>query len=60
VEAAPGDFTRLCPQFPDQGLFLHTNYFLSPRLHLVGVSLWAMPSSAVRLQRLRAGAARRP
>ena len=56
VEAAPGDFTRLYPQFPDHGLLLHTNHFLSPRLHPVDVSLWAMPSSAVRLQRLRAGA----
>ncbi len=57
VEAAPGDFTRVYPQFPDQGLLLHTNHFLAPRLHPVDVSLWAMPSSAVRLQRLRAGAA---
>jgi isopenicillin-N N-acyltransferase like protein len=58
VEAAPGDFTRLYPQFLDQGLLLHTNHFLSPRLSAVqDVSLWAMPSSAVRLQRLRAGAA---
>jgi isopenicillin-N N-acyltransferase like protein len=58
VEAAPGDFTRLYPQFPDQGLLLHTNHFLSPRLSAVqDVSLWAMPSSAIRLQRLRAGAA---
>jgi isopenicillin-N N-acyltransferase like protein len=57
VEAAPGDFTRLYPRFPDQGLLLHTNHFLSPRLHPVDVSLWAMPSSAVRLQRLRAGTA---
>ena len=54
VEAAPGDFTRLYPRFPDQGLLLHTNHFLSPRLHPVDVSLWAMPSSAVRLQRLQA------
>ncbi|HLK73771.1 MAG TPA: C45 family peptidase [Streptosporangiaceae bacterium] len=58
VEAAPGDFTRLYPLFPDQGLLLHTNHFLSPRLHPVDVSLWAMPDSAVRLQRLRAGATR--
>jgi isopenicillin-N N-acyltransferase like protein len=56
VEAAPGDFTRLYPLFPDRGLLLHTNHFLSPRLHPVDLSLWAMPSSAVRLQRLRAGA----
>jgi isopenicillin-N N-acyltransferase like protein len=58
VEAAPGDFTRLYPQFPDHGLLLHTNHFLSPRLSPVqDVSLWAMPSSAVRLQRLRAATA---
>jgi isopenicillin-N N-acyltransferase-like protein len=53
VEAAPGDFTRLYPHFPHRGVLLHTNHFLSPRLHPVDVSLWAMPSSAVRLQRLR-------
>jgi len=55
VEAAPGDFTRLYPLYPDQGALLHTNHFLSPGLAPVDVSLWAMPSSAVRLQRLRAG-----
>ena len=54
VEAAPGDFTRLYPLYPDHGLLLHTNHFLSPRLHPVDLSSWAMPSSAVRLQRLRA------
>jgi isopenicillin-N N-acyltransferase like protein len=53
VEAAPGDFTRLYPLYPDQGLLLHTNHFLSPGLHPVDLSLWATPSSAVRLQRLR-------
>jgi len=54
VEAAPGDFTRLYPLYPEHGLLLHTNHFLSPRLHPVDLSPWAMPSSAVRLQRLRA------
>jgi isopenicillin-N N-acyltransferase-like protein len=56
VEAAPGDFTRLYPQLPEDGVLLHTNHFLSPRLHPVDVSLWAMPDSAVRWQRLHAGA----
>jgi isopenicillin-N N-acyltransferase like protein len=56
VEAAPGDFTRLYPRFPDHGLLLHTNHFLSPRLHPADLSLWAMPDSAIRLQRLLAGA----
>jgi isopenicillin-N N-acyltransferase like protein len=55
VEAAPGDFTRLYPLYPEHGVLLHTNHFLAPGLHPVDVSLWAMPSSAVRLQRLRAG-----
>jgi len=54
VEAAPGDFTRLYPLYPDHGLLLHTNHFLSPGLQPVDLSLWAMPSSAVRLQRLGA------
>lgn len=55
VEAAPGDFTRLYPLLPEHGVLLHTNHFLAPHLQPVDVSLWAMPSSAVRLQRLRAG-----
>jgi isopenicillin-N N-acyltransferase-like protein len=57
VEAAPGDFTRLYPLYPDHGLLLHTNHFQAPRSRPsdpVDLSLWAMPSSAVRLQRLQA------
>ena len=53
IEAAPGDFTRLYPLFPEDGVLLHTNHFLAPRLGPVDLSLWAMPDSAVRLQRLR-------
>jgi isopenicillin-N N-acyltransferase like protein len=55
VEAAPGDFTRLYPLYPDHGLLLHTNHFRSPRPRHgdpVDLSLWAMPSSVIRLQRL--------
>jgi isopenicillin-N N-acyltransferase-like protein len=70
IEAAPGDVTRLYPLFPDEdGLLLHTNHFQAPRLQtpypqaprtgLADLGLWAMPSSAVRLQRLRAGAVKR-
>ena len=57
VEAAPGDFTRLYALYPDHGLLLHTNHFRSPLPRPgdpVDLSLWAMPSSAVRLQRLQA------
>jgi isopenicillin-N N-acyltransferase-like protein len=57
VEAAPGDFSRLFLLFPDDGVLLHTNHFLSSRFDGKDVSLWVMPDSAVRLQRLRAGAA---
>src|ERR1700677_4142204 len=55
IEAAPGDFTRLYPLFPDDGVLLHTNHFLSLHLYPTDLSLWAMPDSAVRLQRLTAG-----
>ncbi len=60
VEAAPGDFTRLYPLFPEDGVLLHTNHFLAPRIDPVDLSLWAMPDSAVRLQRLRAVVAGKP
>ena len=54
IEAAPGDFTRLYPLFPEDGVLLHTNHFLAPRIDPVDLALWAMPSTVVRLQRLRA------
>lgn len=65
IEAAPGDVTCLYPLFPDEdGLLLHTNHFQAPysqaqRTGPADLGLWAMPSSAVRLQRLRAGAIKR-
>ncbi len=57
VEAAPGDFSRLYFVFPGSrdGVLLHTNHFLSQRFDGQDVSVWAMPDSPVRLQRLRAG-----
>ena len=54
IEAAPGDFTRLYPLFPEDGVLLHANHFLAPRVDPVDLALWAMPSTMVRLQRLRA------
>ena len=53
IEAAPGDFTRLYPLFPEDGVLRHTNHFLAD-IHPTDLALWAMPSSVVRLQRLRA------
>ena len=61
VEASPGDFSRLYFVFPDAGgVALHTNHFLSDRFARRDVSVWAMPDSPVRLQRLRAGVAAAP
>lgn len=53
VEAAPGDFSRLALVFPDAGVLLHTNHFLALPSGLKDVSLWAMPDSPFRLERLR-------
>jgi len=58
IEAAPGDFTRLYPVYPEDGVLRHTNHFLAG-IHPADLALWAMPSSVVRLQRLRAAAAAR-
>lgn len=58
IEAAPGDFSGLYFLYPDaSGVLLHTNHFLADRFSRTDVSVWAMPSSPVRLARLRAGAA---
>jgi isopenicillin-N N-acyltransferase-like protein len=54
VEAAPGDFSRLRVSEPEDGLILHTNHLLHAQPGVTDVSLWAMPDSAVRLQRARA------
>lgn len=54
VEGAPGDFSRLFLILPDDGLLVHTNHFLSPAFDLKDVSLWLMPDSPFRLERVRA------
>jgi isopenicillin-N N-acyltransferase-like protein len=53
VEAAPGDFSRLFLLFPEEGVLLHTNHFLSASFDGKDVSLWVMPDSPFRLERLR-------
>lgn len=62
VEAAPGNFSRLYFIFPDPatGVLLHTNHFVADRFDRLDVSVWAMPSSPVRLQRLLAGVGAMP
>ncbi len=53
IEAAPGDFSDLLLGFPSGGVLLHTNHFVSPAFDGKDVSLWLMPDSPFRLQRLR-------
>jgi isopenicillin-N N-acyltransferase-like protein len=53
IESAPGDFSRLFLQFPTDGVLLHTNHFVSPAFDAKDVSLWVMPDSPFRLERLR-------
>jgi isopenicillin-N N-acyltransferase-like protein len=55
VEAAPGDFSQLYLLFPADGVMLHSNHFLSPGFGGQDVSVWVMPDSPLRLQRIRAG-----
>ena len=58
VEAAPGDFSRLFLEYPDDGVVLHTNHFRSPAFDGRDVSLWVMPDSPFRLERLHAAVRR--
>ena len=53
VEGAPGDFSRLFLLFPERGVMTHTNHFLSPTFDGKDVSLWVMPDSPFRLERMR-------
>jgi isopenicillin-N N-acyltransferase-like protein len=55
VEAAPGDFSRCSCCSRQDGVVLHSNHFLSPRFDGKDVSVWVMPDSPLRLQRVRAG-----
>jgi isopenicillin-N N-acyltransferase-like protein len=57
IEATPGDFSRLFLLFPEDGVLLHTNHFLSPAFDRKDVSLWVMPDSPFRLERLRTAVA---
>jgi isopenicillin-N N-acyltransferase-like protein len=53
LEAAPGDFSRLFLLFPEDGVLMHTNHFRSSAFDRRDVSLWVMPDSPFRLERLR-------
>jgi isopenicillin-N N-acyltransferase-like protein len=53
VEGAPGDFSQLFLLFPEGGVLLHTNHFVSPAFAGKDVMIWASPDSPFRLERLR-------
>lgn len=53
IEGAPGDFSRLFLMFGEDGVLLHTNHFRSPSFDRRDVSLWVMPDSPFRLERVR-------
>jgi isopenicillin-N N-acyltransferase like protein len=57
LEAAPGDFSRIFLVFPEDGVVLHTNHYRSPAFDRKDVSLWVMPDSPFRLERLKAAVA---
>jgi isopenicillin-N N-acyltransferase-like protein len=53
IEAVPGDFSAMHLVFPSDGLLLHTNHFLARTFDRKDVSLWVMPDSPFRLERVR-------
>jgi isopenicillin-N N-acyltransferase-like protein len=54
VEAAPGDFSRVYMDFPDDnGTFAHTNHYTNTAFNLKDVALWDGPSSPFRLHRMQ-------
>jgi isopenicillin-N N-acyltransferase-like protein len=53
VEAAPGDFAELFLTFPAGQVMVHTNHFTSPRFNGRDVSIWAMPDSPIRQDRMQ-------
>jgi isopenicillin-N N-acyltransferase-like protein len=58
IEATPGDFSALHLLFPTDGVLLHTNHFLARTFDRTDVSLWVMPDSPFRLERLGSAVAR--
>jgi isopenicillin-N N-acyltransferase-like protein len=53
IEAAPGGYERLYIDYPERGLILHTNHFITREFDGHDVAPYAMPDSPFRLQRLR-------
>lgn len=58
LETAPGDFSRIFLEFPEEAVLLHTNHYRSRAFDRRDVSLWVMPDSPFRLERLKAAVRR--
>jgi isopenicillin-N N-acyltransferase-like protein len=52
VEGSAGDYSQIWLGYPRDGVMLHTNHFVNPGFDGRDVSVYAMPSSPTRLQRL--------
>lgn len=52
VESVPGDYSELSLLFPVEGVLAHSNHFVTPGFAGKDVSLWAMPDSPFRLDRM--------
>jgi isopenicillin-N N-acyltransferase like protein len=59
AEAEPGGPERLHLRFPQDGVLFHTNHFLTPEVGDRDLSIWSMPDSPVRLDRIQRFAAGR-
>lgn len=53
VEAQPGDQATIALVWPDRGLALHTNHCVAAPMQANDLSVWAIPDSPFRLERLR-------
>jgi isopenicillin-N N-acyltransferase like protein len=53
AEAEPGGPERLHLRFPEDGSLFHTNHFLTPEVADRDLSIWSMPDSPIRLDRIR-------
>src|SRR5574341_167821 len=52
IEAAPGDYSRVYMEFPQDALFVHTNHYTCSAFDLKDVTLWDGPDSPFRWNRM--------
>ncbi len=52
AETAPGDFSRAYFGFPENGIYAHTNHYLSKEIDFKDLGPWRGPGTLVRHQRM--------